>query len=57
MDNKGVLEDNNIKIAPLEVAINFSVENPIDDSHNIYTCFGFHSKELLIEVLKNKIIR
>jgi len=33
-----------LKIAPVEIARLFSVENPIDNEHNINTCFGFHSK-------------
>jgi hypothetical protein len=56
-ENRDILDENDIKIAPLDIAIKFSVENPIDDSHNIDTCFGFHSKSLLIDALKNKIIR
>lgn len=56
-DKRDILDENDIKIAPLEIAVKFSVENAIDDSHNIDTCFGFHSKSLLIDVLKNKIIR
>lgn len=52
---KDDLSKNNIKIAPLEVAKDFSVENPLDDNHNIETSFGFHSKSLLPEVLSRKI--
>jgi hypothetical protein len=47
INNKGVLEDNNIKIAPLDVARIFAVENYLDENHTINKCFGFHAKHLL----------
>lgn len=56
-ENRASLEENGVRIAPLEVAIRFSVENDINEDHNIDTCFGFHSKSLLIDVLNRKIIK
>ncbi len=41
-----------INIAPLDVARKFSVENPLDDDHNLDTCFGFHAKHLLNDAIK-----
>ena len=33
-----------IKIAPLDVARRFAVEEPLDESHNMHRCFGFHGR-------------
>jgi hypothetical protein len=41
-----------INIAPLDIARKFSVENPLDDDHNLDTCFGFHAKHLLNDAIK-----
>ena len=56
-EHRKTLEQNNVNIAPVNVAIKFSVENPIDENHNIETSFGFHSKSLLRDVLHSKIIK
>lgn len=49
--NRKILDDNGIKIAPVEIARKFSVEIPMDESHNIYKCFGFHAKHLLNDAI------
>lgn len=54
-EKRKILEEKNIKIAPLEIAMKFSVENPINDSHNIHTTFGFHSKSMVNDVFLYKI--
>ena len=41
-----------INIAPLDIARKFSVENPLDDDHNLDTCFGFHAMHLLNDAIK-----
>jgi hypothetical protein len=46
------LEDSGLKIAPLEVARLFSVENNLDEDHRLDTCFGFHAKHLLDDAIK-----
>jgi hypothetical protein len=46
------VEKAGIKIAPLEIARLFSVENRIDAEHNLKTCFGFHAKRELDEAIK-----
>lgn len=46
------LEENSIKIAPVEVARKFSMEIPLDADHSIENCFGFHSKRHLEKSLK-----
>ena len=45
--NRSILESNGLKIAPLDVARKFAIEFPLDDQHNINSCFGFHAKSLL----------
>jgi hypothetical protein len=52
LTNRENLNKNSIKIAPLEIARNFSVEIPLDNEHNIENCFGFHSKRHLEKSLK-----
>jgi hypothetical protein len=57
MTHREVLMENNIKIAPLEVARKFAIENYLDENHTIDKCFGFHAKHLLesaTEYIKNK---
>jgi hypothetical protein len=51
-DKKASLLDAGLKIAPIEIARLFSVENPIDENHNINTCFGYHSKMNMEEAIK-----
>lgn len=51
-NKKSALLDAGLKIAPVEIAKLFSVENAIDEKHNISTCFGFHAKHLLEEAIK-----
>jgi hypothetical protein len=46
-DKKSSLIDAGLKIAPLEIARLFSIENSLDDNHGLNTCFGFHAKHLL----------
>jgi hypothetical protein len=46
------IEKSGLKIAPLEIARLFSVENSLDSTHNLKTCFGFHAKRELNEALK-----
>lgn len=41
-----------IKFAPLEQGKKFSVEQKIDENHNMKNCFGFHGKDHLNEFLK-----
>lgn len=52
LNDRKALRDAGIKIAPLEIARKFSVENHLDSDHNIENCFGFHAKHLLEESLK-----
>lgn len=51
-ERKSSLLDAGLKVAPIEIARLFSVENPIDDHHNINTCFGYHSKRNMEEAIK-----
>ena len=51
-DRKVSLLNAGLKIAPVEIARLFSVENPIDEDHNINTCFGYHSKMNLEKAIK-----
>lgn len=46
------LMENGFKIAPLDVASKFSLENPMDDNHNLDTVFGFHSKRYFEDAMK-----
>ncbi len=46
------IENAGLKIAPLDIARCFSVEVPLDEDHNLNTCFGFHSKINLNEAIK-----
>jgi hypothetical protein len=46
------LDENSIKIAPLDIARKFSVEMPLDKEHSIENCFGFHSKRNLEKALE-----
>jgi hypothetical protein len=50
--NRGMLEKNNIKIAPLEVARKFAIEFHLDKDHILENCFGFHGKSNLERALK-----
>jgi hypothetical protein len=48
--------DAGIKIAPLDVARIFAVEQPIDEAHNLYRCFGFHGRNYgLLEIAESFI--
>ena len=38
-----------IKIAPLDVARRFAVEEQLDETHNMYRCFGFHGRHFGLE--------
>jgi len=46
------IEDGGLKIAPLEIARLFSIENSLDPEHRLDTCFGFHAKHLLNDAIK-----
>ena len=46
------IEDEGLKIAPLEIARLFSIENSLDPEHRLDTCFGFHAKHLLDDAIK-----
>ena len=46
------IEDEGLKIAPLEIARLFSIENNLDSEHRLDTCFGFHAKHLLDDAIK-----
>ena len=46
------IEDEGLKIAPLEIARLFSIENSLDSEHRLDTCFGFHAKHLLDDAIK-----
>ena len=46
------IEDEGLKIAPLEIARLFSIENSLDPEHRLDTCFGFHAKHLLNDAIK-----
>lgn len=46
------IENAGLKIAPLEIARIFSIENELDQDHNLNTCFGFHSKRHLENAIK-----
>jgi hypothetical protein len=46
------IEDEGLKIAPLEIARLFSIENSLDTEHRLDTCFGFHAKHLLNDAIK-----
>lgn len=50
------LIQNGFTIAPLDVATRFSIENPMDENHNIDTTFGFHAKNLLDQAMKKIIL-
>jgi hypothetical protein len=50
--NRNVLNDKEIKIAPVEIARDFAVEVPLDENHSINNCFGFHAKHLLNDSIK-----
>jgi hypothetical protein len=55
---KSVLESNGLKIAPVEVATRFSVENEMTSDHGLHTVFGFHAKnkmDLALEKIKQKL--
>ena len=45
-----ILEENNIKFAPVELARKFSIEIPIDENHKLKNCFGFHGKKYTQEL-------
>ena len=52
LDERKALDDAGIKIAPVEIARKFSIENHMDSDHSIHNCFGFHAKHLLEECLE-----
>jgi len=41
------LEENGVKFAPVDVARRFAVEIPLDEDHNLGSCFGFHGKNYM----------
>ena len=55
---KSELESQGLKIAPVEVATQFSVENEMTGDHGLHNVFGFHAKnkmELALEKIRQKI--
>ena len=52
LENRKALQEAGIKIAPVDIAKKFSIENHMDSDHSIYNCFGFHAKHLLNECLE-----
>ncbi len=52
LENRKALHEAGIKIAPVDVARKFSIENHMDRDHSVHNCFGFHAKHLLNECLK-----
>lgn len=40
-----LINQQNLKIAPIEIARKFSVENPLDPEHNLTTTFGYHGPQ------------
>lgn len=52
------LESHGLKIAPVEVATKFSVENEMSSDHGIHNTFGFHAKnkmEAALQKIKQKL--
>ncbi len=50
--NRGYMENNGVKIAPLDIARKFAIEFHLDKDHTIESCFGFHGKSQLEGALK-----
>jgi len=48
---KNELIKNKIKIAPLDIACKFSIENVMHTNHNLYSSFGFHAKWFLKDAI------
>lgn len=46
------IEAAGIRIAPLEVALDFSIETEFVSSQSMHTCFGFHHKGRVFDALK-----
>ena len=44
---KKYFENAGCKFAPIELAKQFSIEYPLNENHNIESCFGFHGKDNL----------
>ena len=53
-NRRHILIEKGMKIADLDIARKFAVERPLDDTHNINTCFGFHGNDK-IGIAVNKI--
>ena len=57
---KKYFENAGCKFAPIELAKQFSIEYPLNENHNIESCFGFHGKDNLNranEILEKNILR
>jgi hypothetical protein len=55
---KEELENQGLKIAPVEVATRFSVENEMTSEHGLHNVFGFHAKnkmDLALEKIKQQL--
>jgi len=55
---KEELENQGLKIAPVEVATRFSVENEMTREHGLHNVFGFHAKnkmDLALEKIKQQL--
>ena len=55
---KEELENQGLKIAPVEVATRFSVENEMTREHGLHNVFGFHAKnkmDLALEKIKKQL--
>lgn len=49
--NRTQLEAAGIQIAPLDIAVDFSIERQVTSLQSLTTCFGFHEKCLMAEAL------
>lgn len=45
IEDRKLVEDAGLKIAPVDIARQFSVENPLDSEHNIRNTFGYHGAQ------------
>jgi len=50
--NQSLFHDMGCKYAPVELAKKFSIENRLDEDHQLSTCFGFHGRNYVPEALK-----
>jgi len=56
IENRNIFLENKIKYAPVEVAMRFSLEFPIDECEfNLEKTFGFHGDKILSSNILNKI--